>query len=90
MMSHKAQPSTPSSTGELCGISAIYSSWSTPPIDLRDAKFLRSWLEYDSEIPDQSESEGKNLKPTLGLAIAFGISAGFWAVIGVTVARILN
>jgi hypothetical protein len=89
-MSQKTQPSTPFSAGVLYRRSAIYSSWSAPPTDLREAKLLRSWLEYDSEIPDNSVSDRKNLKPTLGLAIAFGISAGFWAVIGVTVARILN
>ena len=89
-MSHKTQPLTPSSTGDFYRRSAIYSSWSTPPSDFKEAKFLRSWLEYDSEIPDHSVSDGKNAKPTVGLAIAFGISAGFWAVIGMTVARILN
>ena len=89
-MSNKTQPLTPSSTGDLYRRSAIYSSRSTPPTDFKEAQYLRSWLEYDSEIPDHSVSDGKNAKPTVGLAIAFGISACFWAVIGMTVARILN
>ncbi len=89
-MSRKTQPLTSSGTGELYRNSAIYSSWSTLRSDSKDTTFLRSWLEYDSETPDHSVSDGNNANPTLGLAIAFGISAGFWAVIGMTVARILS
>jgi hypothetical protein len=57
---------------------------------MEDVKFLRSWLVYDSKIQSNLASGRSNRDIALGLALAAGISACFWAGIAFLVARIWN
>ena len=67
---------------------AIEGPWSAPPGNSRDVQFLRSWLEYDSEL-DEDVAKGRfNWGTISGMALAFVVSAGFWAGVGLIVARI--
>ena len=50
--------------------------------------FLGSWLD-DEHDPDQGQRH-LNWGAIAGLAISFVISGGFWAVVGVLVARALK
>lgn len=53
-----------------------------------DAQFLRSWLEYDSELK-QSVSRGRvNWGAVSGLALAVAVSATFWAAMGLIAVRL--
>jgi hypothetical protein len=53
-----------------------------------DSGFLSSWLEDDSE---PNHAPGRiNWGAISGLALSLGISAGFWAVVGLMVERILR
>jgi hypothetical protein len=50
--------------------------------------FLSSWLGDDNDSDPQRQ--GINWGAIAGLAIAFMISGGFWAAVGVLVARALK
>ena len=50
--------------------------------------FLNSWLGDDNDSDPQRQ--GVNWGAIAGLAIAFMISGGFWAGVGVLVARVLK
>ena len=52
------------------------------------AGFLSSWLGDDNDSAQQRQ--GVNWGAIAGLAIAFMISGGFWAGVGVLVARVLK
>jgi hypothetical protein len=51
-------------------------------------KFLRSWLVYDSDIQSSLAAGPNNHNRFLGLALLVGISASFWAGIGLMIARV--
>ncbi len=77
-----------SGTGQIsCG--PIQEAWGEPPVNLdsKDAKFLRSWLVYDSVTPGDSGTNRSKRSIALGLVVAFGISASFWTGIGLIVTR---
>ena len=51
-----------------------------------DAKFFRSWLVYDSDL-EATRTRGRvNWNMVLGVALATGISACFWAGVGLMIA----
>jgi len=87
-MSYKSvQLFPPSSTHENNIRIAIRGPWSAPPAGLRDFQFLRSWLEYDSEL-DVGKRRGRiNWGALLGLVVTAGISASFWTGVGLMVAH---
>ena len=66
---------------------AIQGPWSAPLGSSPDMQFLKSWLEYDSELEDVA-GRRVNRRPALGLALSFGLSATFWAAIVLIVARV--
>jgi hypothetical protein len=51
--------------------------------------FLRTWLEYDSELERRSRaiSNGDRL---LGLLLVFAVSGAFWTGVGLLVERLLK
>ncbi|MGA8215365.1 MAG: hypothetical protein WB799_17340 [Candidatus Sulfotelmatobacter sp.] len=59
-------------------------SWGSAPTNLRDMKFFRSWLVYDSEI-QTGVARGVNWSVVAGLVLAFGVSAGFWTGVGLMI-----
>jgi hypothetical protein len=59
----------------------VASPYGVPPANLGNVQFWRSWLELDSEIEPRPKSR-VNWNAVLGLAVAAGISLGFW--MGVT------
>jgi hypothetical protein len=58
--------------------------------DLRDMKFLRSWLVYDSNVGAGLRPGHINWNMVLGLALATAVSASFWAGVGLVIARLWN
>jgi hypothetical protein len=80
------------------GDSSESSPANLPDADLQDMKFLRSWLVYDFEIQDL-EIQDSEIQISLkrrrvgwnliaGIALSFAVSAGFWAGIGLMIARL--
>ena len=61
-----------------------------PPENFREMQFWRSWLEFDSEqaADRQGPPSRINWNAVLGLAVMFGISAGFWTGVGLLIARL--
>jgi hypothetical protein len=87
-MSYKSQI-LPVSTVHETGLSwRIGHSWGSPAENLRDMKFLRSWLVYDSEIQTGYAPRGVNWNVVLGLVLVTAVSAGCWAGLGLMIARV--
>lgn len=67
---------------------AIPEAWVEAYGASRDSGFLSSWLEDDFE-PNRAPGRIK-WGAIFGLALSLGISAGFWAVVGLIIERILR
>jgi hypothetical protein len=66
----------------------IREGWHFPAAYATDANFLRSWLVYDSRLASE-EGRGKfNWNFLVGLLVAGGASAGFWAGMGMAIASL--
>jgi hypothetical protein len=63
-------------------------SWKPSPTNLREIKFLRSWMVYDSAVDNGFQHHHLNWKLLFGLAIMVTVSATFWTGIGLLVARL--
>ncbi len=50
-----------------------------PPVDWDDAKFLRSWLIYDSDLESTRTHGRLNWNMIAGLALTAVVSASGWA-----------
>jgi hypothetical protein len=58
------------------------------PANLDDAKFVRSWLVYDSDL-DLNRTRGRmNWNMVLGVALAAVVSAGVWIGAGLILERL--
>jgi hypothetical protein len=66
----------------------IASPWNEPAENLRNLQFWRSRLEYYSPSDDSRSPSRINWNAVLGIVITFGVSAGFWTGVGLTVAHI--
>ncbi|MGA8274209.1 MAG: hypothetical protein WB919_21805 [Candidatus Sulfotelmatobacter sp.] len=86
-MSFKAQLYPLSSTEVSPGV-AVRSSWGGSPANPQDVKFLRFGLVYGSDTSNKSAVSPSQRKFGVGLALAFGVSAGFWTGVALMVARI--
>jgi hypothetical protein len=87
-MSRKSQLTPESGTRETRWHLPIEGPWKSSPANLREMKFLRSWLVYDSQIESGFEHRRLNWRLVLGLAIVITVSASFWTGIGLLVAHI--
>lgn len=76
-----------SATGTKVKVS-VRSPWSALPANLSDSRFLRSWIVYDSSLDEDDEKGRIRWNVLLGMALAFGISVGFWAGVAVVVERV--
>ena len=65
---------------------AIQGHWSDP-LDLSNATFLRSWIVYDSREDDEPRFR-LNWNVALGMLLVTGLSASFWAGVGLLVAQV--
>jgi len=81
-----SQPTPPAGTGAVLRF-AVQNPGHAPHAGLRDLHFLRSWLEYDSEMEESGPHQGMNWYPVLGMLLVVGVSAGFWAGVGFMVTR---
>ncbi len=63
-------------------------STETSPAKLDDAKFMRSWLVYDSDLDLDCPPGHVNWSMVLGLVVAAVVSASFWLGAGVMLARL--
>jgi len=66
----------------------VPSPWSEPQGSSSEAEFLRSWLEYDSDLDLDDADRGFSWGTVSGLALAVGVSASFWVGLGWMVSRI--
>jgi len=57
-----------------------------PPPNSEDANVLRSWLVYDSDLEPVRGGSRSNWNTVLGLALAVGVSVGFWVGVGIMMA----
>jgi len=59
-----------------------------PPANLDDAKFVRSWLVYDSDLDLDCPPGHVNWSMVVGLVVVAVVSASFWLGAGVMIARL--
>lgn len=60
------------------------------PASLENAKFLRSWLVYDSSLESKGRRVGINWNTVFGLAFAIAVSVGCWIGAGFAIARLVR
>jgi hypothetical protein len=91
-MSYKVLQLSPLSTGSMQVKILIEGPWNTPLTNSADARFLRSWMIYDSGMcaGKDADQTGFNWNALLGLLLAVGVSASSWAGVGVTLSRLLK
>jgi hypothetical protein len=92
-MSYKSRSFPRSSSSETPLRWRIGDTWGSSPVnlpdaDLQDMKFLRSWLVYDSDLRIGVARGRFDWNLIAGVALAIGISASFWAGIGLIIARV--
>jgi len=90
-MSYKVMQLSPLSTRSTQVKILIQGPWSAPLAQSADARFLRSWMVYDSGIgggPDAATT-GFNWNALLGLVVVVGVSGSFWAGVGITLSHLL-
>jgi hypothetical protein len=87
-MSYKVWQLSPLSTRSTNARIPIAGRWSSLPANSQDAKFLRSWLVYDSDLGEGVPEGGVNWSSLLGIGLALALSLGFWAGLGVVVAEV--
>jgi hypothetical protein len=91
LMSYKVMQLSPLSTRSTQVKILIQGPWSAPLAQSADARFLRSWMVYDSGIgggPDAATT-GFNWNALLGLVVVVGVSGSFWAGVGITLSHLL-
>jgi hypothetical protein len=91
-MSYRVMQLSPLSTGNTQVKILIEGPWSAPLMDSADARFLRSWMVYDSGVGDgrDAATSGLNWNAILGLVVIVGISASFWTGVGITISHLLK
>jgi hypothetical protein len=87
-MSYRFTQLSPQSTGGINVRFAVRGPWSTPPENLREMQFWRSWLEIDSEVDGTRPRSRFNWNAVLGVAVMTVVSSGFWAGVGFMIARL--
>ena len=60
------------------------------PAGRPDMQFWRSWIEFDSNEGNDKKSPKLNWSAVLGLMVVVGISACFWAGLGLLIARVVR
>ena len=68
----------------------IRRAWGAAPSNVLDTKFLRSWLVYDSSLEAGKTGGSANWNMILGWSLAVGVSAVFWAAVGLTATHFLK
>jgi hypothetical protein len=86
-MSYKSKLFPPSSTGETTLRRPIGHSQGSSPPSMREMKFFRSWLVYDSDLENLRTHDRVKSNMVLGLTLATAISAGFWVGVGLMIAH---
>ena len=81
-MNYKLQPSPTSGTRE-----SRVETW-RPPAKASDAKFFHLRLVYHSDLEAIRSHNRINWSMMLGLALAIGVSACFWAAVGLMIVHI--
>lgn len=68
----------------------IRRAWGAASSNVLDTKFLRSWLVYDSSLEAGKTGGSPNWNMILGWSLAVGVSAVFWAAVGLTATHFLK
>jgi hypothetical protein len=68
----------------------IRRAWGAAPSNMLDTKFLRSRLVYDSSVEAGETGGSPSWNTILGLSLAVGVSAGFWAAVGLIATHFLK
>ncbi len=90
-MSYKEMQLSPLSTGNAQVKILIEGPWSAPLAQSDDARFLRSWMVYDSGVGGGTDAAraGFDWNALLGLTVVVGVSASFWVGVGLTFSHLL-
>jgi len=64
---------------------SIQGPWNSPPFNYGETQFFRSWLIYDPEL---DVPRRMNRHMILGMLVVLGISASFWAGLGLAIAQV--
>jgi hypothetical protein len=90
-MSYRVMQLSPLSTRTAQVKILIEGPWSAPLMDSADARFLRSWMVYDSGVGGgDAATSGLNWNAILGLVVVVGVCASFWTGVGVTISHLLK
>jgi hypothetical protein len=87
-MSNRMQPYPPAGTRQATLRLGVQSPWKAAGATTSrfpDIHFLRTWLEYDSQVEKSGSRRGINWYAILGFMLVAGVSAGFWTGIGLIV-----
>lgn len=82
-MDYRMQPSPMSGTPGV----HLNESLNPSPVNREEAKFLRSWLVYDSDLDLNRTGGPMNWNMVLGLVVAAAVSAGLWVGAGLMIGR---
>ena len=88
-MSYKEMQLSPLSTRSTQVKILIEGPWSAPLAQSADARFLRSWMVYDSGFGGGTDATTSGFNALLGLVVIVGVSASFWAGVGLTLSHLL-
>jgi hypothetical protein len=86
-MSNRAAQLSPQASTRGAGDWFAVQGSRSPRASIRDIRFLRSWLEYDSQVNAARPRKGINWNAVLGVLVIVGVSAGFWTILGLIVAH---
>ena len=64
--------------------------WGTPPVNVEDTRFFRSWLVYDSDFEITRTHGRVNWNVIAGVALTIVVSAAGWGGIAWLVAHFWN
>ena len=89
-MSYRTSQLSPQSTNAECLRVVLQGPPTDSPEGRPDMQFWRSWVEFDSREGNDKKSHKLNWSAVLGLMVVVGISACFWAGLGVLIARVVR
>ena len=88
-MSYRASQLSPQSTNAE-RLRVVVETPQDSPDGRKDMQFWRSWLEFDSEQNQGKKRHRLNWSALLGLMVVVGVSACFWAGVGVLISRLVR
>lgn len=91
-MGYKVLQRSPLCTRETHPKILIKRPGNNPPMNSGDVTLWRWWAVYDSavDVGHDAAEAGLNWNALLGLAVVVGVSASFWAGLGITLSHLMK